>query len=213
MELAGQRDVDALVDYCLDDRRTLKFLQRLLYEPNEVLRYQYAWVIGQVCAKVSDSEPGQVADLLHRLFEACSDSAATSWGMIEAIGSIIAARPDIYGAFTRHLLNYMGDPSTQEQVIWALGEIAEKRPDLIRNTPFYATFHFLGHENPKIRGLMARLMGRISATEAAFQIMGLQDDHSEITIYEQGRPVRTTVAKLADQAVAQIHSQKEKVNE
>lgn len=212
-QLAAADDIDALVNYCFDDRRTLKFLQRLLYDPDEAARYHYAWVIGQVCARVSEQEPGQVADLLHRLFEACSDSAAASWGMVEAIGSIIAARPDIYGAFTRYLLNYMGDPATQAQVLWGLGEIAESRPDLIRSTPFYATFHFLGHDNPVIRGLMARLMGRIRATEAAFQIMGLQNDQSEITIYEQGRPVRVTVAQLADEAVARIQSQKERINE
>lgn len=212
-QLAAADDIDALVDYCLDDRRTLKFLQRLLYDPVEAARYHNAWVIGQVCARVSDREPGQVADMLHRLFEACSDSAAASWGMVETIGSIIAARPDIYGAFTRYLLNYMGDPTTQAQVLWGLGEIAESRPDLIRSTPFYATFHFLGHDKPSIRGLMARLMGRIRATEAAFQVMGLQNDQSEITIYEQGRPVRVTVAQLADEAVAKIQSQEERINE
>jgi len=212
-QLASHDDIDALVDYCLDDRRTMKFLQRLLYEPDEAARYHYAWVMGQVCSRVSSREPGQVADLLHRLFEACSDSASTNWGMIEAIGSIVAARSDIYGAFTRHLLNYIGEPTTQVQVVWALGEIAEKRPDLIRSTPFYSTFHFLGHDNPKIRGLMARLLGRIRATEAAFQVMGLQNDQNEITIYENGRPVRVTVAQLADKAVAQMHCQEVTVNE
>lgn len=211
-QLAAEGNIDALVAYCFDDRRTMKFLQRLLYEPDEALRYYYAWVIGQVSALVSEKDPGQVADLLHRLFEACSDSASTNWGMIEAIGSIIAARPDIYGAFTRHLLNYMGDPSTQEQVIWALGEIADKRPDLIRSTPFYGTFHFLGHDNPKIRGLMTRIMGRIKATEALFQVMGLQDDQNEITIYEQGRPVKVTVGQLADRAVGKIQSKEEKID-
>ncbi|MGW8160937.1 MAG: DVU0298 family protein, partial [Desulfobulbales bacterium] len=181
-ELVASGDIDALVDYSFDDRRTLRFLQRLLYEPDEAARYWTAWIIGQVCARLSTREPGPVADLMHRLFEACSDSAATNWGMVEAIGSIIAARPDIYGAFTRHLLNYMGDENSQAHVIWALGEIAQTRPDLIRKTPFYATFHFLGHENALIRGLMARLMGRIHATEALFQVMGLQNDQNEITI-------------------------------
>jgi hypothetical protein len=126
--------------------------------------------------------------------------------MIEAIGSIIAARPDIYGAFTRHLLSFMGSESTQSHVLWALGEIAEARPDLIRKTPFYSTFHFLGHDNPVMRGLMARLMGRIKATEAMFQVMSLQQDEHEITIYEDGHPVRTTVAQLANRAVEMIQS-------
>lgn len=203
-ELVASGDIDSLVDLCFDDRRTLRFLQRLLYEPDEAGRYHTAWVIGQVCARLSSREPGPVADLMHRLFEACTDSAATNWGMIEAIGSIISARPDIYGAFTRHLLNFMAEESTRRHVLWALGEIAESRPDLIRKTPFYSTFHFLGHHDPVIRGLMARLMGRIKASEALFQVMGLQDDQHQITIYEEGRPMQTTVAQLATRAVELI---------
>lgn len=212
-QLVTAGDIDSLVDYSFDDHRTLRFLQRLLYDPDEAARYHTAWLIGQVCARLSTREPAPVADLMHRLFEACSDSAATSWGMVEAIGAIIAARPDIYGGFTRYLLNYMGDVSTQVQVIWALGEIAASRPDLIRKTPFYSTFAFLGHENPVIRGLMARLLGRIRATEAVFQIMGLQADQHQITIYERGRPLHTTVALLATEAIENIHRNKETVHE
>jgi len=209
----GKREVKALVDknaveeltaLCFEDKRTLRFLQRLLYQPDPRRRYKTAWIMGQVCAQVSNREPGPVADLLHRLFEACSDSAATPWGMVEAIGAIIALRPDIYGAFTRHLLNFMADPLTQEAVLWGLGEIAGQRPDLIRSTPFYSTFHFLGHDNPVVRGLMVRLLGRIQANEALMQIIGLQQDDSEVTYFEQGDMITTTVADLAFTAVELI---------
>lgn len=204
-ELVAQGDIETLVALTFDDKRTLRYLQRLLYQPDAAGRYRVAWILGQVCARVATREPSPVADLLHRLFEACSDSAATPWGMVESIGSIIAQRPDIYGAFTRYLLNFVGDPSTQEATIWGLGEIADSRPDLIRNTPFYSTFHFLNHDNPVIRGLMARLLGRIKAKEASFQIMGLQQDDTEIVIYSQGMPKTTTVAALATEAVQQIN--------
>jgi len=205
-ELAAAEDIDTLVSLCFDDRRTLRFLQRLLYQPDAAGRYRIAWVMGQVCARVASREPGQVADLLHRLFEACNDSAATPWGMVEAIGAIIGQRPDIFGAFTRHMLNFMAHETTREAVLWGLGEIAARRPDLIRSTPFYGTFHFLGHDDPVIRGLMARLLGRIRAREAAFQIMGLQGDQSVITIYEQGQPRQTTVAEMASEAVRLINA-------
>jgi hypothetical protein len=212
-ELVAAGDIDALAEYCFDDRRTLRFMQRLLYDPDEALRYRTAWIIGQVCAQVSSREPGPVADLMHRLFDACSDSAATSWGMVEAIGSIIAARPDIYGAFTRYLLTYLGDASTREQVVWALGEIAGTRPELVRKIPFYATLPLLGDDRAVIRGLMARMLGRIRATEAVMQLMGLQNDENEITYFEQGLPVRTTVAHLATEAVQRIHNKEGAVNE
>ena len=87
-----------------------------------------------------------------------------------------------------------------------MGEIAEKRPDLIRKTPFYSTFHFMEHDNPVLRGLMARMLGRIKATEASFQLMALQNDQSEIIIYEHGEPVTTTVAVLVAEAVTTIHN-------
>ncbi len=205
-KLVEAGDIDALVDLSFDDIRTLRFMQRLLYEPVAAKRYKTAWLIGQVSARLATREPAPVADMLHRLFESSSDSASMPWGMVETIGAIISARPDIYGAFTRHLLNFMGDEGTREAAIWGLSEIAATRPDLIRNTPFYSTFHFLEHDNPVVRGLMARLLGRIKASEASIQLMGLQNDQSEITIYEHGEPVTTTVAALAGEAVNNINT-------
>lgn len=198
-------DIDALVSLCLDDKKTLRLLQRLLYEPTEEQRMRIAWIIGQVTSRVASREPGQVAELIHRLFEACSDSAATPWGMVETLGEIISARPDIFGAFTRHLLNYMGDSSTQIQVVWALGKIARVRPDLIRETPFYNLFHFMSHPDPAMRGQVARLLGRIRATEVAIQMMALTDDMAELSIWEDARCVNYTVSALAQEAVAKIH--------
>ena len=206
--LVEKGDVDALVRLCFDDRKTLRFLQRLLYEPEILARYRIAWVLGQVCGRVATREPGPVADLLHRLFEACSDSASSSWGMVEAIGAIIAAKPDIFGAFTRHLFNYMGDPGTREAVLWGLGEIAATRADLIRKTPFYSLFPVLNHANPQMRALTVRLLGRIQAQETAFQIVALHTDESPVSFLDQGKAVTTTVAALAREATAAIHEDK-----
>ncbi|MEA2116254.1 MAG: PBS lyase [Thermodesulfobacteriota bacterium] len=207
-KLVEAGDIDALVDLSFDDVRTLRFMQRLLYEPVAAKRYKTAWLIGQVCARLATREPAPVADMLHRLFESSSDSASMPWGMVETIGAIISARPDIYGAFTRHLLNFMGDEGTREAALWGLSEIAAIRPDLIRNTPFYSTFHFLEHDNSVVRGLMARLLGRIKASEATIQLIGLQNDQSEITIYEFGEPVTTTVAALVAEANKNIAKEK-----
>jgi hypothetical protein len=207
-DLVLKGDIDGLVSLCLDDRKTLRLMQRLLYTPQDDDRWLTAWVIGRVSARVASREPGQVSELLHRLFEACSDSAATPWGMVETIGSVIAARPDIFGAFTRHLLGYMGERSTQEQVVWALAEIAVTRPDLIRDTQFYTLFHFLNHPEAALRGQVARLLGRIKATEVAVQLMALKGDLEELTIWESGEAVKTTVAAEASRALAAIHGGK-----
>jgi hypothetical protein len=206
-ELVEKEDIDALVAFCFDDKKTLRLMQRLLYDPVENNRWRMAWIIGRVTARTSTREPGPVSELLHRLFEACSDSAATPWGMVETIGYVISLRTDIFGAFTRHLLNYLGDPSTQNQTLWALAEIAATRPDLIRDTPFYNLFHFLQHPKSQIRGQVARLMGRIKATEVTMQLMALGADQGEFCYCAKGQLVSSTVAEAAHTALQVIQGE------
>jgi hypothetical protein len=93
-------------------------------------------------------------------------------------------------------------------VVWALAEIAVTRPDLIRDTPFYTLFHFLNHPEAALRGQVARLLGRIKATEVAVQLMALKGDLDELTIWESGEAVKTTVATEASRALAAIHGGK-----
>jgi len=207
-DLVAKGDLDALVELCFDDKKTLRLMQRLLYDPLEDSRWYVAWVIGQVAARVATREPGQVSELVHRLFDACSDSAATPWGMVETIGFIVTTRPDIFGAFARHLLNYLGDSSMRPQVLWALAEVAEDRPDLIRNMPFYTLFDFLQDPDPRVRGNTVRLLGRIKATEVAVQLMGLSNDAEEFLICAEGKMITSTVAAEAATAIQAIHGGK-----
>jgi hypothetical protein len=212
-DMVQNRNADGLVALCFDDKKTLRLLQRQLYEPDEAKRWAIASFIGEVCSRVAMRKPGMVSDLLHLLFEACSDSAASNWGAVESIGSIIAARPDIYGSFTRHLLAYIGDPSTRAQVLWALGTIAEKRPDLVRNTSFYQLIGLLDSPVAAVKGYMVRLLGRLQAKEVAGRIRALQDDTTMLIIYENGLPVKTDLGTLAKEAMQLIEAEGEKESE
>ncbi|MBU0675487.1 MAG: HEAT repeat domain-containing protein [Proteobacteria bacterium] len=203
-QLVESGDIDDLVELAFDDHKTLRFMQRLLYDPRDEYRWNCAHVIGQVCRRLSTRKPGAVSDLLHRMYEACSDSAATHWGLMESVGSIIAARPDIYGGFTRHLLMFRDVPSSRIQVLWALGSIAAKRPDLVRATPFYSLFPFVNHPDSFTRGHAIRLFGRIYATEVKSNIEELIDDQAKLTVYENGKPIHTTVGDLAKEALASL---------
>jgi len=203
-EMVQNRDADGLVALCFDDKKTLRLLLRQLYEPDEEKLWATARLIGEVCSRVATLKPGMVSDLLHLLFEACADSASSNWGAVETIGSIIAARPDIYGSFTRHLLAYIGDPSSRAQVLWALGAIAERRPDLVRNTSFYQLIGLLDSPLALVKGYMLRLLGRLKAKEVASQIRMMQEDTTPLIIYENGLPVQTDVGTLAKEAVQLI---------
>jgi len=201
-QLVFAGDIDALVDFCFDDAKTIRFMQRVLYDPDENKRWLCAHVMGQVCARLATRQPGAVSDLLHRMYEACSDSAATHWGLLESIGSIIAARPDIFGGFARHLLMYRNVPSSRVQVLWAMGTIAEKSPEVVRATPIYSVFPYVNSPEPVTRAHAIRLLGRIRALEQKGAIEKQVDDMAQVTIYENGLPVRTTVGDLAREALS-----------
>lgn len=200
----ADNDIDALVQAAFDDNKTLRFMQRLLYSPSEEERYHTAHVMGQVCRRVSTRKPGMVSDALHRMYESCTDSASTHWGLIETIGSIIAARADLYGAFARHLLMYRGVESSRALVLWALGTIAKDSPDVIRQTPVYAVFDFIRHEDDLTRANAVRLFGRINAIEVKSEIEKLVDDPAAVIIYEDGKAQQTTIGELARVALANM---------
>ncbi len=197
-------DIDALVDYSFDDAATIRYMQRLLYDPDESKRWYCAYIIGQVCARLATRKPGMVSDLLHRMYESCTDSASTHWGLIEAIGSIIAARADIFGGFARHLLMYRNVPSSRVQVLWALGTIAEKSPEIVRNTPIYSVFPYVDNPEPITRAHAIRLFGRIKANELKNDIEKYKDDANLVTIYENGLPQIVSVGDIAQKALAQM---------
>ena len=205
-EMVQNRDADGLVALCFDDKKTLRLLQRQLYEPDEVKRWAVASLIGEVSSRVATRKPGMVSDLLHLLFEACSDSASSNWGAVETIGFIIAGRPDIYGSFTRHLLAYIGDPSNRIQVLWALGSIADTRPDLIRNTSFYQLIGLLDSPNASEKAHILRILGRLKAKEVAGRIRMLEEEVTPVTIFENGLPVQTTLGALAREAMQLIEA-------
>jgi len=202
--LVEQNDIDGLVDLVFDDLKVLRYMQRLLYSIDESLRWKAINAFGKVCARLATRNPGKVSDLLHRLFAACSDSASSGWGNIEAIGAIVGERPDIFGSFCHHLLNYLGDTSVQGSVLWSLNNIARNEPELIRKIPFYQLFTMLEYADPQIRGNALRLFGQIKATEAKSKIQKLLDDSAPLTFYEDGLPVTTTVGALAGEAMKQI---------
>ncbi len=194
-------NVDQLVAATFDNPKTLRFMQRLLYSPSEDERYYTAHIMGQVCRRVSTLKPGMVSDMLHRMFESCTDSAATHWGLLETIGAVIAARSDLFGGFARHLLMYRGVDSSRPLILWALGTIAQESPEVVKKTPIYSVFPFVEHEEAATRGNAVRLFGRINAMEVRSMIEELVDDPAELTIHENGLPQKTTVGQLAKEAL------------
>jgi len=79
------------------DKKIIRYLQRLLYSGDSLLRQRAAEILGGACAVLGDRDSGMVSKLLQSLFYSLTDTAAYPLGAFEAIGEIIAQKiPKFY---------------------------------------------------------------------------------------------------------------------
>jgi hypothetical protein len=137
------------------------------------------------------------------LFTAVSDTAASSWGCLDAIGEIISNSPDYFAGYAPQLYQFASDRGLLVEVLRALGRIGGAKPDLIRNK----AFHFiplLKDPEVQIRGYAAILLGNLGAGEAKGDLKLLVSDSSEMEIYMEGNLQKRTIGHLASEALEKI---------
>ena len=199
-------NVHPIVNVAGEDRKIIRNLQRLLYSGDDLFRKRAAEILGRVSAVIAENDPGTISKLLQRLFYAISDTAASSWGALEAIGEIIGFKTELFAGYIPQLYQFLPDETRRPQVLQTIGRIANSRPDLIRKV----TFHFipyLSDADPLVRGYTALLMGNLGASEAREDLEKLRRDTHEIHIYENGELEKKTVGKVVSEALGKISKQ------
>ena len=188
------------------DKRLLTHLQRLLYSGDDLSRKRAAEILGKVCGLLAEHDPGKVSKLLQRLFTAISDTAAFTWGAFEAIGQIIAARPDLFAGYLPQLLQFVRDAHRRAQALQALGQVARERADVLRRYTFYI-IPYLQDSGSEVRAYTAWLLGNLGAHEARDDLEKLLKDKSPVSLYDRGALTQTTVGRLAAEALTRISAQ------
>ena len=198
--------IDSVVSLAGEDKRIIKNLQRLLYSGDDLFRKRAAEILGHVSAVIADRNPRSISRLLQTLFYGITDTAASSWGALEAIGEIIGNKTERFAGYIPQLYKFLANESLRAQALQTIGRIAKSRPDLIRKV----TFHFipyLGDSNPETRGYAAWLIGNLNASEAQDDLENLRGDPNEIHIYENGEMRKKTVGQVASEALIKISEQ------
>ena len=201
--LVKNYEVESLLSLAEQDKRVIRDLQRLLYSVDTLLRWRAADVLGRVSALIASYDPGTISKLLQRLFTAITDTAASSWGSLDAIGEIISNSPETFAGYTPQLYPFAGDRALLPEVLRALGNIGGKRPDLMRKR----AFHFvplLQDPEPEIRGYAAILLGNLGADEAKDDLTRLEEDSADLEVYRNGQLEKQTVGQLASEALAKL---------
>ncbi|WP_347489440.1 DVU0298 family protein [Desulfoscipio sp. XC116] len=212
-----KKEIEALVDsYRLEplldiagyDKGIIRYLQRILYTGDELLRLKTADALGQVCAIIAQHDPSAVSRLLQRLLTSISNAGygASTWGAIDAIGEIIAGSPDMFGGYVPVLLQFLEeeDLDLRPSILRALAVIAGERPDLITKT-FSYFIKYAGMNEPQTRGNAVWLMGNLAsatnprpgASEAKAELNTITGDNRPVSIYAKGVLEKKSIGRLA----------------
>jgi hypothetical protein len=195
--------VESILDLARQDSRILRDIRRLLYSVDTLKRMRAAEIMGMALSIVAEREPDAATTVVQNLFSSLTDTAASGWGSIAAIGEIIKSSPERFGSFIPQLLMLSGERTFLSDIMDALRKISAVKPDLLRRYAFQL-IPMLKHEQPDIRGLTALILGHISATEAADDLRAVLSDQAEMEIYSGGVMQKTTVGLLAAEALGML---------
>jgi HEAT repeat protein len=196
-------DLNPLLEIAAQDKRILRDVKRLLYAAEKLFRWRAAEALGKISAVIATKDPGAISKLLQGLFTSVSDTAASSWGSVDAIGEIISALPDHFSGFLPQLVQISRDASLLPEVLRAMGKIAETRPDLLRRYS-YPMIPLLRNPDSEVRGYAAILLGHLKAYEAKEDLMKLKQDKAPIDVYRAGQIERTTLHQLVAESLAKL---------
>ncbi len=209
---SSKREVEAMVKkyqvgpllaIAREDKRIIRDLQRLIYSVDILTRWRATDLLGQAAAQIAKYDPRAVSKLMNRLFSSVVDTAASSWGAIDAIGDIIAHNPEDFGGYLPRLFGLATDHELLPDLLRNFAKIAKQRPDLLRSKA-YAFIPLLTHQDPEVRAYSAELLGAVKAHEARQDLENLVDDDAQLQVYRDGTLHQYTVGKMALEALDRL---------
>jgi hypothetical protein len=194
---------EELIALAGEDTRVLNELQRMLYTPDETLRWQIIDILGDVSKKVSEMRPDLVSKLLSNLLQRAASPGASAWGALEAAGAIISARPDLFGEFSATLLAFLHQKNVLKEVTWAIGRIAAVDEKLVRYA-FKTLRSFLSEQDASLRGYAAWALSNLGYDEVIEELKNLISDDEKLLIFRNFELEETTVGELSKEAVKKL---------
>jgi HEAT repeat protein len=185
------------------DKSILLKLKRLLYSADTLLRFRAAEATGKVSAVIARRDQGSVSKFLQGLFSSVTDTAASSWGALDAIGEIISHEPELFSQYIPRLSFLARERSLLSEILRAMVRIGQVRPDLLGKAS-YLVITLLKDQDPQVRGQAALLLGNLRVAEAKEDLKGLLDDPCEIAVYKAGVLEKRTIGDLAHESLNRL---------
>jgi HEAT repeat protein len=192
-------------------RQTVNPLLSFIQSGNEKIKWGAVKAMGQVVSGLADRdlEAGRV--IVRRLMWTLNDeSGGIGWGSPEAMGEILAAHGGLAREYAHLLLayarkngTYLDHKGLQRGLMWGIGRLAEKRPELVRRDAG-SLLPYLESQDGAIRGLSARIMGLLQLKDAQPALRKLTEDDSSLVFLVGNDLITVRVKDLASEALRSI---------
>jgi hypothetical protein len=212
-DLLNQGDLDkALVEIGrLPPRQIINPLLSFIQSGNEKLKWGAVKAMAHVVRQLADSDLEAARVIMRRLMWNLNDeSGGIGWGSPEAMGEILAAQSELAQEYAHMLLsyaredgNYLEHQGLQRGLLWGIGRLSEKRPELVRGAAGLL-LPYLESPDEVIRGLAARIMGILQVKEAQPVLRKLAEDDSAVVIMVENNLITVRVKDLAEDALRSI---------
>ena len=195
----------------LPPRQIINPLFSFIQSGNEKVKWGAVKVAGLVVSQLAESDLEAARVIMRRLMWNLNDeSGGIGWGSPEVMGEILAAHNGLAQEYAHILLsyareegNYLELEALQRGLLWGIGRLAEKRPDLVRGASASLLPH-LESQDEVIRGLAARIMGLLQVKEALPRLRNLTQDDFSFVIMIGGNLTTVRVKDLAEEALRSI---------
>jgi len=212
-DLLNQGDSDkALAEMGrLPPRQIINPLLSFIQSGNEKVKWGSVKAIGHVVGQLADRDLEAARVIMRRLMWTLNDeSGGIGWGSPEAMGEIMAIHRGLAQEYAHILIsyarqdgNYLEHEGLQRGLLWGIGRLSEKRPELVRESAGLF-LPYLESRDAVIRGLAVRLMGLLRVKEAQPVLQTLAEDESAIALVIENRLAAARVKDLAAEALKVI---------
>lgn len=191
----------------------LKALFSGICRHEELLRWRAISALGAMVAQLADEEMEAARIVIRRFMWSLNDeSGGIGWGAPEAMAECLARHPVLAEEYAHILVAFMREegffleyPPLQQGLMWGIGRLAEARPALLqeKKTAIWLPA-YLNSPDPVVRGLAARALGYLKASECRAAIAALRDHPFPIRLYQEWRIIPTSEGQLAREALARL---------
>lgn len=180
-----------------------------------LVKWRAVTAFGEVVNVLADQNMEAARIVMRRLMWSLNEeSGAIGWGAPEAMGEVMARNAALAGEYHRILISYAQEPESghgnylehaplRQGVYWGLARLAQERPELVRPA-MPAMTAGVADDDPRIRGLSALTLGLLRDHATLGLVRPLCDDHHEIELYLDRVLSFTTIAGLAEEAMARL---------